>query len=450
MKQNITLLNEKAGRALSPARFRETNQLQESEELLRSMLVSLSRLSTVSDLPFENRLEAMRTSIKDGLSTMQLQPLFKEINQYMNNQQVQASFDNRNQVAGSIHGLSALLLEKLDGISSPASFVEQLEPARELLRLDVDKRDSQSFEIALVAFFDEWQHFTAGLHLENQGLQEFMQELTEELHNVRQCIHPGQELQHELNDARQQVDASLGSVESELDSSGISQQGLKDIRQLFITRIRNIRQSVESFKAKEDQRNRQAEEQIARLNQQLQQMQQKTESLERRLKEKDRQYLTDSLTGVPNRIAYEERIQEECERYIRNNTPVCLLVLDVDNFKSINDTYGHAAGDKVLSAIAEAIQQNIRSIDFVARFGGEEFVVVMNGVNLENGMKAAEKLRKKIEMAHFIVKNVRLPVTFSGGIAEFREYDSPASLFERADNALYIAKECGKNRIESE
>ena len=447
MIQNLPTRNKTLGVTKQTLKDLGASPLQESEKILRDMLVTLSRLSTIEDLPFENRLEAMRTAIKDDVPSMKLRPLFDDINTYMSqHQQVRPPLTQ--QASADEHlSLSALLLEKLDAISSPKEFVEQLEPTKELLRLDVDKKHNASFAIALQAFFDEWQQFTQNLHSENRDMQGFLKTLTDELHHIRENINgDSPPADKQKKDAQIDLDVSLEHLQDELGETSKSESALHELQQLIFSRIKHIRQGVQEYK----QQQQQSEALIASLYDKIEQMEQKTSRLENRLKEKDRQYLTDSLTKIPNRIAYEERIQQECERNIRNGTPVCLLVCDIDNFKSINDTYGHASGDKVLRAIAELLKQNIRNIDFVARFGGEEFVIIMNGIGLENGMLVADKLRRKIEMATFMVKNVKLNVTLSGGVAEFREYDSPASLFERADNALYIAKECGKNRIESE
>ena len=346
--------------------------------------------------------------------------------------------------------LSSKFLAMLDAISSPSAFVERIEPAKALLRMDADNKANNYSVIALQAFFDELNDYHRSLHEENIDMQSFLHELTQQLQDIRQAMQSTEHLQHASSEEGERVDNTISQVAGEIEDSVTVESSLKTLKTAVQKRIKTIRSCMLEFKSKEAERHRQSSALIARLYERIKDMEQRTVLLEARLNEKDRQYLTDSLTAIPNRVAYEDRIQQECERFVRHETPVCLLVCDIDNFKSINDTYGHAAGDKVLRQIAEVLQQNIRSIDFVARFGGEEYVIVMPGANLEKGMKVAEKLRDKIEQAYFMVKNVRLRVTMSGGIAEFKEYDSPASLFERADNALYIAKECGKNRVETE
>ena len=123
------------------------------------------------------------------------------------------------------------------------------------------------------------------------------------------------------------------------------------------------------------------------------------------------------------------------------------MVIDIDFFKRINDTFGHAAGDKVLKTVARVLQVNIRETDFISRYGGEEFVLIMPETNKDGGAQVAEKLRATIEKCPFHSNNQKVPVTISIGIAEFDGEDNAVTVFERADKALYAAKEGGRNQV---
>ena len=138
------------------------------------------------------------------------------------------------------------------------------------------------------------------------------------------------------------------------------------------------------------------------------------------------------------------------QRYRRNQYPLTLAVLDIDHFKSVNDTWGHKAGDKVLKAVAEVCGNNIRSADFLARFGGEEFVLLLPDTRLDQALKALENLRGIIEECHFHYSDQSVPITISIGMAEFRGEDSTETVFKRADEALYAAKSDGRNRCKTE
>jgi diguanylate cyclase len=177
-------------------------------------------------------------------------------------------------------------------------------------------------------------------------------------------------------------------------------------------------------------------------------MEQEAERLRTRAREEHRQAMTDSLTGIPNRQAFEERMAEEFARWKRFHTPLALLVWDVDKFKDINDRYGHKAGDKVLKTLARTLHDSIRETDFLARFGGEEFVLLMTGAEAPALREVADKLRTAVGGCGFHFRGNSVQVTISCGIACFAEGDTPETVFDRADRALYHAKELGRDRCE--
>ena len=153
------------------------------------------------------------------------------------------------------------------------------------------------------------------------------------------------------------------------------------------------------------------------------------------------------MTGLPNRAAWNERAALEVARWQRYGGELQVAVLDVDLFKRINDNYGHLAGDRVLKIIAQELAKRLRKTDFIARFGGEEFVVLLPATPLDGAEQLLETLRTAIEACPFHFKGERLIITLSGGLASFASGDTLEAVFERADQALYQAKGSGRNRI---
>jgi len=175
------------------------------------------------------------------------------------------------------------------------------------------------------------------------------------------------------------------------------------------------------------------------------------ERLTRQRREMEKQAAHDALTGLHNRRTFEERLTHEFERAKRYGRPMSILMIDVDDFKAINDNYGHPCGDLVLQRIAEVIAGRTRKADIAARYGGEEFVVLLPEIGLEGGVQAGEKLRQ--EIAAVRVDNhadTPLAPTVSVGVASTsaRRYPDPSSVVQDADLALYKAKGAGKNRVE--
>jgi diguanylate cyclase (GGDEF)-like protein len=161
---------------------------------------------------------------------------------------------------------------------------------------------------------------------------------------------------------------------------------------------------------------------------------------------------TDVLTGLPNRREILECLQAELERSARSGHPVSVLMLDVDHFKQVNDTYGHAAGDHVLQALAGAAHDSLRRIDSCGRIGGEEFLVLLPETDIDEASATAERLRLAIAEAKIIAEQHALQVTVSIGVATHRPADpmpTPELLLQRADRGLYAAKKGGRNRVVS-
>jgi diguanylate cyclase len=153
----------------------------------------------------------------------------------------------------------------------------------------------------------------------------------------------------------------------------------------------------------------------------------------------------DPLTGVANRKSFDERFAQEITRRAHGGARAVLLLWDIDNFKVINDSYGHKAGDRVLQSVAACFTASLRASDFVARFGGEEFAVLLGGLGLVEAENIANQVRTAVEGLRFHFRKTPVRITVSCGITELHQDDAPEAAFERADAALYRAKNSGKN-----
>ncbi len=157
---------------------------------------------------------------------------------------------------------------------------------------------------------------------------------------------------------------------------------------------------------------------------------------------------TDELTGLPNRRTFEDRLEKAVARHRRGERRLGLIMLDVDHFKAVNDTYGHAVGDRVLERVADVLQESVREIDVPARFGGEEFAVVLEEANREQASMVAERIRSDIEALDFEAAEGRFSCTVSLGVSLWPEDASQLDeLVECADEALYASKEGGRNQV---
>jgi len=157
---------------------------------------------------------------------------------------------------------------------------------------------------------------------------------------------------------------------------------------------------------------------------------------------------TDSLTGIPNRRAMMEDLRAELVRTVREGGTLAVLMADVDRFKAVNDTYGHETGDRVLVALAHALRDALRGYDVCARWGGEEFLVLLPGTGRPGALEVAEKLRKAATALSVPVAEAHVAVGLSVGLAVLEKGESMDSLIRRADGAMYLAKRQGGNRVE--
>ena len=167
-------------------------------------------------------------------------------------------------------------------------------------------------------------------------------------------------------------------------------------------------------------------------------------------KQIEHQALIDPVTGLPNRRAFESKLGEEFDRAMRYGHPLSLLMLDVDNFKRINDSRGHHLGDKVLQKIAENLQTKTRRTDYPARYGGDEFVLILPESNLQSAYLVGDKIRNQIKEFDFESSNGTFSMTISIGISSTSErpYPDCRRLIEDSDHALYLAKMNGKNQVQ--
>ncbi len=158
----------------------------------------------------------------------------------------------------------------------------------------------------------------------------------------------------------------------------------------------------------------------------------------------------DQLTGVLNRRGMDEAFNTEIARHRRNGESLSVALLDIDNFKMLNDQHGHAAGDSALKHLAGVIKRAVRPTDIVTRMGGEEFVVILPNTNLDEAVVTMARLQRSLTKEYFLGNNQKLLITFSAGVALFKVEDDVATILLRADQAMYLAKKSGKNRVMTE
>ena len=191
-----------------------------------------------------------------------------------------------------------------------------------------------------------------------------------------------------------------------------------------------------------------------RSRDELQSTRQKVQESEARIQELERELETtsdlvrhDQLTGVLNRRGLEETFAKEVARATRHDTTLCVALIDIDNFKKLNDTMGHDTGDEALIHLATICRETLRPQDTVARYGGEEFIILLPETSLDDGVVALTRLQRELTKKFFLHANEKVLITFSAGVTQMQPTDNQASVIKRADGAMYQAKKTGKNRV---
>ena len=187
----------------------------------------------------------------------------------------------------------------------------------------------------------------------------------------------------------------------------------------------------------------------SKTHEELQKTAKELEDVRKNLHEVQMEARTDSLTGLNNRLAFDEKVKEEMERFKRYKIPCSIAMIDIDHFKNLNDTYGHTIGDKALVHVSKELVKNLRKIDFAARYGGEEFAIILPSTAIKDAAIVIEKIRQEIFDTDFLIKDKSVEITVSGGVKEFCDEDTIAHVIEKADQALYLAKNSGRNQVKA-
>lgn len=334
------------------------------------------------------------------------------------------------------------LLGLLDELTLPEHHRPQAEAMRARLEHGLNWYELlpilDDLAVLMLAITDSGQHeFEAYLKLLNERLESFQSNLLAASEGHADQQSASRQLEHQL---REHVDDLQTSVQQAAD--------LTSLKQVLERRLEGLICTMDEHQQQRDQREQEVSTRLQSLASRVATMEQEALGFRAHLEEQRQRALIDTLTGLPNRAAWNERLEHEIDQLQRKPSSLLLGILDLDHFKRINDGYGHLAGDKVLKIIAGQLRQRLRASDFIARFGGEEFVLLLSTTPMDEGLRLLEGLRAGIEQCPFHFKGERVTVTVSMGITLFRPGERSDVVLKRADQALYRAKHEGRNCIE--
>lgn len=348
--------------------------------------------------------------------------------------------ENSNQQHMSFVQAEKLLTDLLDTVGLPEFESEKINSIKEQLK-------AVSSVDALVDCIDDIYSLISKYHDKNKNsIEDFLLDMKQNLIDMQTLVSGLMDSQTDTFKFTSSFGRTLENNIRTMNTNIDSATDLNSLKNEIKQSIHSLSSNLEKFSQETQNHQLNVGEEMKQVNARMNALEIVSEVLKDRLVSERKMAMQDSLTAVHNRLAYDERIEDELERYQRYQSPFVLLVWDLDHFKDVNDTYGHLAGDKVLQSTAEILVNCTRRVDFVSRYGGEEFVVIMPNTQVDSAFKVAEKIRSKLENVRFHYQDNDLDVTISCGMAEVKKGDTVASLFQRADDALYKAKNSGRNR----
>ena len=296
--------------------------------------------------------------------------------------------------------------------------------------------------------FSRLRHYLAGVTTDREKIARFVQDIVKKILDIEAGLDGSFQHAGEVVKSGREFNAFLKTELGQMKNSLDVAKNLEELKAQVSGRLTAIEDALKTKREKDKALQKGGEKSREAFQSDFQKLKQELEQATRRSKELESRLNRDPLTNAFNRRAYDQKINDEMERFLRYNTVFSLLMLDADHFKAINDNYGHAVGDKCLQEIIKRTGPLLRKNDMLARYGGEEFVIVMPETSGKGAEQVAEKIRQTIEKIEFIYRQETVRVTVSIGVSQVKQEDrSHKELFDRVDTAVYQAKEEGRNRV---
>lgn len=336
--------------------------------------------------------------------------------------------------------IDSILTDLLVQIRVPVEAQQALDKARQILSAGLNWYELAALleQIAIVVI--------ASLDTDQNEFEIFLQDLNIRLNHVNGGLEDIDTVTRELFCNGEVLDTGLRRGIDSIADGIHSAQSVDVLKASIQGGLDSVISQLDHFQSERNDIHIKYEEQVADLRARIAELEQQAHSANEEIQAQQRRSELDSLTELPNRSAYERRLDIEMERWQRYQQGFCLVIADIDHFKLVNDKYGHLAGDKVLRVVAKTLRKRLRRADFIARFGGEEFVILLPATDSAKALQLMEKLREQIRECPFHYNKDPLEITVSFGIAEVQGSDTCEALFERADKALYAAKDAGRDK----
>lgn len=399
----------------------ETGELINSlRELLVVALETVVPASLGEHPDLISEAERLSASVKASTTSAQLLDVAKQLRKFAYRLELMAG--DTAEVRAGLHNLLRLLLENIEEIVIDDQWLHgQMEVLRDVVNKPADVRMIDDAERRIKEVIYKQSQIKLNLKEAQNTLRSMLAGFIDQLASFSESTSG-------YHDKIAANAVKIGQARDITEIGGLLDEVMRDTRVIQ----EEARRSRDELQAARDEASR-AEQRIAELQHELE--------------EASRLMRHDQLTGALNRRGLEETFEKESARALRRKVSLCVALLDIDNFKKLNDTYGHQAGDDALIHLVSVIRQNLRPNDVVARLGGEEFIILYPESDLEQSAAALVRLQRELTKAYFLADEQKILITFSAGVSPWSHGEPMDEVIERADKAMYEAKQAGRNKV---
>jgi len=406
---------------------------KESKDALIQYIPFLSQLLTIydhalrakNDLPKQGILQAPDIIASNSLSTQTL--------------------DQGKVISSYLKEIDPVLIEKISNTLSALNLSKS--HTNELLVIKKKLLNDQSSKQVLQHFLEIFDVIVADFKDEQHSAKNFLTTLSETLTTVQRAVKDTLKTQEKSQLANDKVNQKLQNQLVDMTGAVKKALSLDQVKIDINAKLQLIAGTLEQKSTIEVQTQQILASKLSEMSEKVNQLEEQSKIFEEKLAEQQRKSMQDALTKLANRAAFDDYFAKAMVRFHHKPFELALIVMDIDDFKKINDTYGHAAGDKTLQVIAKTIVKHVGEDVFVGRYGGEEFVLIYSKTNENKLIKALDLLNKYIARLPFKFKNTKVSITLSIGATHIKADDNIHIAFERADKAMYQAKAQGKNQV---
>lgn len=397
--------------------------LQECRELFAYTLESCIAPMLAEQPRLQQDATALAQKIRKVVTLKQLQEIQGHLKRFAF--QIELQIEDQNELRGSLIKLLRLVVENMSELVLDDKWVHgQIEVVRQIIDSPLSQRAIDDAEQRLKEIIFKQGQLKLSLQEAKDALKHMLTGFVDHLADFAGATS-------EYHDKIEKYAVRISSADNIADFEAVLAEVMRETRNIQINALRS-------------------RDELQQTQQKVKEAEARIRTLERELEVTSHLIHHDQLTGVLNRRGLEEICDKEIARATRHQSPLCLAMLDIDNFKKLNDSLGHDAGDQALIHLSSVIRSTLRPQDTAARFGGEEFVIIFPDTNLEQATIAMTRVQRELTRRFFMHDNQKILITFSAGVTQLHPDDTQGSMIKRADEAMYQAKQSGKNKVVAE